>query len=413
MRKTLGVIIVLGILVLAALPVSAAPLPQCGGTHVVQRGETLSSIAVRYGVNMWTLAQTNGIVNPNHVYVGQRLTIPGSGCQAAAPAASGRVHVVQYGENLTGIAQRYGVNVWTLAKANGMSNLNFVYAGQRLTIPGAAPAPAPAAASSAAVSTGPWQGAYYNGTAPIGGPILTRNSRTINFHWGLGSPDGRVPVDGFSARWASTTNFVGGVYRFTLTVDDGAKVWVDEQQVLDVWKVQAETTYTFDVTIAKGNHVITIEYFDESGTATIQFSFKRIGNAPPAAPAPVGDAVWQAAYYDTPAPDDDADAWFTQPTLDFNWGGGAPAAGIPADSFSARWTRNVGFEGRTYAFCIRADDGIRVWVDDNLIMDEWHISDGSVTSCRNVGMTAGLHYIKVEYYEDTANALVKMWWEKR
>ncbi len=229
---------------------------------------------------MWTLAQTNGIVNPNHVYVGQRLTIPGSGCQAAAPAASGRVHVVQYGENLTGIAQRYGVNVWTLAKANGMSNLNFVYAGQRLTIPGAAPAPAPAAASSAAVSTGPWQGAYYNGTAPIGGPILTRNSRTINFHWGLGSPDARVPVDGFSARWASTTNFVGGVYRFTLTVDDGAKVWVDEQQVLDVWKVQAETTYTFDVTIAKGNHVITIEYFDESGTATIQFSFKRIGNAP-------------------------------------------------------------------------------------------------------------------------------------
>jgi len=411
MRRITGILIILSVLILVAQPVAAKMDTPCGGTHIVQRGETLSSIAMRYGVNMWTLAQANGIINPNHVYVGQRLTIPGGVC--TTPAPSGRTHIVQRGENLNIIARRYGVSIWAISQANGLRNLNLLYTGQRLIIPGTAPAPAPKPATQPVTSSGTWHGEYYKGTTPEGGPILTRNSKSVNFHWELSSPDSRIPCDQFSARWSNTIKFKGGVYRFTLTVDDGARIWVDDQQVLDVWKIQPETTHTFDVTLTSGEHTLTIEYFEDTGRATAQFSFKRVGDTPPSPPAPSGDTNWQASYYENKELKDDAVLTLEQPTLDFNWGTGAPFAEVPADHFSARWTRNVGFEERTYAFCAKADDGVRVWVDDYPVLDEWHISDGGVTSCRDLPLSAGLHVVRVEYYEETNNARVKVWWEKK
>jgi hypothetical protein len=57
--------------------------------------------------------------------------------------------------------------------------------------------------------------------------------------------------------------------------------------------------------------------------------------------------------------------------IDFNWGSGAPAAGVPADDFSARWTRIEHFDGGTYRFHALADDGFRLWVGSNLVIDSW------------------------------------------
>lgn len=160
--RSVLVILVLVALLLPALPAAAAPSAQ-GGVHVVQRGETLSQIAQRYGVSTAALAQANGISNPNFIYAGQRLTIPGaSGSYSAGTAASGGVHVVQRGENLSTIARRYGTTVSALARANGISNVNHIYVGQRLVIASgaaaqSAPAPAPSApASPAAASSGRW-----------------------------------------------------------------------------------------------------------------------------------------------------------------------------------------------------------------------------------------------------------------
>ena len=108
-------------------------------THVVQSGETLSSIAAKYGVSEASIAVTNGISDPNRIYAGQRLVI--SSC-AGAPApvpgtgSSGQVvHVVQSGETLSSIAAKYGVSEASIAATNGISDPNRIYAGQRLTIP--------------------------------------------------------------------------------------------------------------------------------------------------------------------------------------------------------------------------------------------------------------------------------------
>ena len=98
--------------------------------HVVRPGETLTSIARMYGVSVDDIVAANGITNPNLIYVGQRLRIP---------TTSYIVHIVQPGETLSSIAFMYGVSYWDIARLNGLTNPNMIYPGQRLLIPISAP----------------------------------------------------------------------------------------------------------------------------------------------------------------------------------------------------------------------------------------------------------------------------------
>lgn len=110
-----------------------------GGTVTVGRGDSLSVIAAMYGTSTQDLMALNGLSNPNHIWVGQRLRVSGSASASSysAPAAtSGNVHIVQYGETLSQIAQYYGTTTGALLAANGLSNPNHVYVGQRLAVRG-------------------------------------------------------------------------------------------------------------------------------------------------------------------------------------------------------------------------------------------------------------------------------------
>lgn len=98
--------------------------------YVVQEGDTLFSIARRFGVDMAELARVNGITDPSTIYVGQRLIIPGG---QATPAR--QLYYVQPGDTLTSIAQRFGVSLQALMEANNITNPDEIYAGQVLRIP--------------------------------------------------------------------------------------------------------------------------------------------------------------------------------------------------------------------------------------------------------------------------------------
>lgn len=151
----------------AAPPVTSAPAATggpVGAIHVVQPGETLFRISQQYGIPVSALSAANGLLNPAQIYVGQTLTIPGTGGPVSAPAAppaapesvpalSG-THIVQPGETLGLIATRYGISVAALAQANNISNPSVIYWGQQLVVPGAGttgPAAQPAPAPSSGV----------------------------------------------------------------------------------------------------------------------------------------------------------------------------------------------------------------------------------------------------------------------
>jgi LysM repeat protein/Tol biopolymer transport system component len=129
---------IVGFLIVASMllvPTGAQAAPETQGetVHVVQWGETISIIASRYGVTVEAILVVNGLSDPNFVYVGQRLTIPTS-----SDFSEGGQHVVARGETLTSIALRYGTTVGALASANGLRDTDFIYAGQILIIPGGA-----------------------------------------------------------------------------------------------------------------------------------------------------------------------------------------------------------------------------------------------------------------------------------
>jgi LysM repeat protein len=136
-----------------APPQVAAPAAgPADGSHVVQSGETLGLIAAQYGTSVDAIVQANRLSDPNYIYVGQQLVIPGAGgattasagsggasagTSAPAPAASGggTTYVVVSGDTLYGIAGRFGTSVSAIAAANNLSDPNYIYPGQQLTIP--------------------------------------------------------------------------------------------------------------------------------------------------------------------------------------------------------------------------------------------------------------------------------------
>ncbi len=118
------------------IPASAvSPPPTLSTDYIVQPGDTLWLIAQRFNTTVEAIAQASGIVNPNLIFVGQSLAVPTP--QGAPPPPSQTViHVVQPGETLARIALRYNTTVWAIAQVNDLSNPNIIHLGQRLVIPG-------------------------------------------------------------------------------------------------------------------------------------------------------------------------------------------------------------------------------------------------------------------------------------
>jgi len=114
-------------------------------SYVVRPGDFLSAISNRFGTTPAAILAANAIADPNLLYVGQLLTIPNTRTNVVpvpvvrvAPVvnmSSGRVYIVQPGDNLFGIAARFGRNAYNVAQANGILDLNAIYFGEPLFIP--------------------------------------------------------------------------------------------------------------------------------------------------------------------------------------------------------------------------------------------------------------------------------------
>ena len=139
MRHLKWIVLVVVVLSLAVTPVAfAAPAPQygqCNYWYQVRWGDTLSSIARYTGVSAAAIAQANGLANPNYIYAGQWLWIPCAAPPPPPPPSCGYWYTVRWGDTMNSISYRTGVSPWVIAQANGIYNLNRIYAGRALWIP--------------------------------------------------------------------------------------------------------------------------------------------------------------------------------------------------------------------------------------------------------------------------------------
>src|SRR5690606_37669204 len=112
-----------------------------------------------------------------------------------------------------------------------------------------------------------------------GSPVYTRSEASIDHNWGSGSPSSAVSVDNFSARFTNNLNLVPGRYRFTVTTDDGARLWLNNQLVIDRWVDQSAHVYEAEINWPGGSMPVRLDYYERSHTARIQLSWARVGAA--------------------------------------------------------------------------------------------------------------------------------------
>jgi hypothetical protein len=260
----------------------------------------------------------------------------------------------------------------------------------------AAPPPAP--------STGPWRGEYFNNASLSGSPVLVRQEQAVDFNWGVGSPGPGVPADGFSARWTRNIDLPAGNYRFRMTVDDGGRLFVNGHTLIDAWKEQAPTTYTGDIYLPGGSITVQMEYFERAGNAVAQLSWSRI-DAPQ---QPVTE--WRGEYWNNVHLSGTPALVRNDSAINFDWGTGSPAPSvINADRFSARWTRTLNLSAGWYRFTMTVDDGGRLWVGGNLVINAWR--DQAVSAFETtVYHGGGAVDLRMEYYENTGFAVAKLSW---
>jgi hypothetical protein len=117
-------------------------------------------------------------------------------------------------------------------------------------------------------------------------PVLARCEASINNDFGTGSPPG-VPADGFSARYEGRINFDAAEYEFALTGDDGVRLWVDGDLVIDRWINQAATTYRATRAMTAGVHNVRVDYYEASGEAVVRLAVTKQAVPPPPPPGAV------------------------------------------------------------------------------------------------------------------------------
>jgi LysM repeat protein len=148
MKTCLRVFVIWLVLVVTSASLTSPTAAASPGFVVVRWGDTLAAIAARNGTTIQALMRTNSLPNPNFVYAGQRLVIPASSSVPISLPFTGSVYTVNAGDTLVTIAAKFGTTTDGMMRANGLYNPNFIYIGQRLNIPGRGVLPAPQPSSA-------------------------------------------------------------------------------------------------------------------------------------------------------------------------------------------------------------------------------------------------------------------------
>ncbi len=272
------------------------------------------------------------------------------------------------------------------------------------------------AAGSSGLGTG-LRGDYYD-NLDFTVPKLTRTDSTVNFDWGSGSPDSAISADTFSVRWTGQVQAqYSQTYTFYAHSDDGVRLWVNGRLLLNNWTDHSATENSGTIALAAGQkYDVRMDYYENGGLAVAKLLWSSPSTPKQTIPMSqlyptlVSGNGLQGQYYDN-IDFTNMKLTRTDATVNFNWASGSPAATMAADTFSVRWTGQVEAQfSQTYTFYTHSDDGVRLWVDGRLLINNW--TNHAVTeNSGSIALVAGRRYaVKMEFYERGGLAVAKLLW---
>ncbi|RYY01659.1 MAG: hypothetical protein EOO53_16840 [Gammaproteobacteria bacterium] len=283
-------------------------------------------------------------------------------------------------------------------------------------------------------------GSYFNNKTLTGTATGTRLDTSINFDWGSGAPGvSTVGADNFSVRWSGSIRApVTGSYIFQTISDDGVRLWVNGQQIINNWTDHSATTNnSSSIVLTSGqSYTIVMEFYESGGSAVAKLNWLVPGygtysaistqaatNPSTAASCPIsaqtcsGGGLMGGAsgkYYNNTNLTGTAAATRIDTAIDFNWDAGSPGVtGVGADNFSVRWDGYLrATTSGNYQFETVSDDGVRVWVNNQLIIDNWTSHSQTTDTSSTIALTAGTNYpVRVEYFEAGGVSIIALHWK--
>lgn len=246
---------------------------------------------------------------------------------------------------------------------------------------------------------GAWQARYWNNLTLTGTPALQQTESDLNYDWGDGSPHPIVDNENFSAEWVRDVQLGAGNYRFTATMDDGMRVWVDGVQVIDSWTDSQVHSVTGDIYLQAGSHQIRVNYYETGGKAVAKLNWQQLTS-------PQGS--WEARYFNNTTLSGAPAAIRSEATIALNTVG-APVPQVGPDNFSVSWTQELILNPGRYQFTATADDGVRLWVDNQLVIDEWR-NQAATNFTAVVDIPDSQVPVRLEYYESGGSAVAQLSW---
>jgi PKD repeat protein/uncharacterized protein YraI len=219
----------------------------------------------------------------------------------------------------------------------------FVTAENTQNVPVVQPPPAPTPTAAPPVVITEWRGEYFDNRNLEGEPALVRNDAEIYFDWTGQSPAPGITPENYSVRWTISRDLPAGTYRFNVWVDDGVRMWVDEELIIDGWREGAIQNFTVDVSLDQGTHHARLEYFQAVDTALIQLEIGSVEppiDGPPVAviSGPTQAEVGQPIMFDA------SNSQSANPIVSYLWdfGDGTTANAVTVDkTYSAVGVYNV------------------------------------------------------------------------
>lgn len=242
----------------------------------------------------------------------------------------------------------------------------------------------------------------------------------IDFNWGSSGPAQVGKSDYFSARFVGgLTAPVTGEYQFLISADDGVRLWVDGTLMTNRWHGQSATWTTASITLNAEELVsFRLDYFEKSGGARIRVSWIKPDGTSEVIPA---SAFTHQGYDLTPGNGvglarfsylghDLTGDVIGSGTSSVNFSG-SPDGGITVDDFSNVWIGQVEFlRNEETTLTLRGDDGIRLWVDNRLVIDGWRLQSATNYEWSFTPQVGRKYPIRIEHFERGGGAVCQLFW---